>query len=59
MFRLVRLPEITDRPINCIDERRKLTRHELVMGNVFADDLGREMGVVSVGVHVNIPRDSA
>jgi hypothetical protein len=55
LFWLDMLAQLADRPMNCIDEIRKLIRCYLMVGDVFADDLGGQMRVVSVRVHINIP----
>jgi len=41
--------------MDCSNQFRKLTCSQFMVADVFADDLGREIRIVSVGVHGDIP----
>jgi hypothetical protein len=51
------LAEITDCLMDSCNKVRKLTRVQLMVGNVFADDLSRQKRMVFVGVHHRHPEE--
>jgi len=51
LFQFCRMAQSSDCLMDCDNQIRKLTRLQLMVGDVFADDLSRQMRMVLVGVH--------